>query len=100
MPNVPPQELRHLTLLLINSDWQVLPVGSRDVPTDVRVVEFLVWGLKTLKSLRNTHVFYYGDVITPVDVAVTSQTSSFTLEPGHRVHHIYFKDGRFTPTGR
>ena len=36
-------------------------------------------------------------MITSVDVAVTSQTSSFTLETGHQVHHIFFKGGRFAP---
>ena len=73
---------------------------SRDLPTGVRVGEVLVWGLKTLKGLKNSHICYYRDVITGVDVDVTSQTSSFTLETGHQVHPIFFKDGHFTPTGR
>ena len=62
--------------------------------------EFIVWGLKTLKGLKYSHICYYHDVITRVDVAVTSHTSSFTLETGHQVHHIFFKDGRFTLTER
>ena len=65
----------------------------------VRVGEFVVSGLKTLKGLKDSHICYYRDVITSVDV-----TSRHKRRPSHWRQSpgasFFFKDGRFTPTGR